>query len=145
MINKSRTEGEPKYESFERYCKGIIDEYGNWCVRFKESSKSATKEGCLKATGLYYSADCVCCCKRDFCESMLKDTKIYNLLRAYPCVPVCTNYTDTTRSMSKMQLSKICDELIDEYNDFSKRLRSVVDISEVRFFRSLIKPSEYCK
>lgn len=144
-VKKKHTAYESKYYSFEQLCKKVISSHGNWCIRSKKSSSSPDKKDMNETIGLYYTKDCPCIKAKKSCGTMSHLDKLHNLLRGYPCFPVCNLFVEHTHVFSKNELLSLCDQLIMNHNEFTNLLRDAVEDTEKKFFQTLILPSKFCK
>ena len=139
------TDNEPSCKTFEKMCKGIINRYGNWCLRKEKGPDTTRYEEMNNSLKKFYEEDCRCCIARDNCERCSIIEKLERIVKEYPIFPSCSLFTISKLNLSRNELLSVCDALVTEYNSFSAMLREAAPERDKNFYEQLILPTTYIK
>lgn len=124
------------FVSFEKYCKyvlrlGVID-----CISTSSEDNYGIKN---ERYGWFYTKDCRCCKPMDMCIHYTLQDKSRALLSQYPCIPNGSKFDG--RVLTYARLIELHKKLVDEFNEWSNRLRDS-DTNELR--KEKYKTINYC-
>ncbi len=106
-------------KNFEKFCKlflkkGVLD-----CIR-----TSRGKDNDNKLYGFYYFKDCLCSCSSSVCNEISLERKAINFVSQYPVFPT-EKFLGCFESCDIDNFWVIHRKLVDEYNDFVEKYRSI--------------------